>query len=197
MLDGRTDDARPAGVRRSEVRPTEVRPTCIGDPQASILGVRFCRSSDGSTIAYAQHGEGPPLVSRSGGTIGLISWTPEGFIGQMFATMKPYAPPPPPGAQPPPLWGSEDHVRELIGDRVSDVEMTRRTLPVSHFETAEDFREFFKTRYGPTIAVYKANAEDPERCAALDRDLDALAERFGVSDGTMEWEYLLVTATRR
>ena len=35
--------------------------------------------------------------------------------------MKPYAPPPPPGAQPPPLWGDEDHVRELFGDRVTEV----------------------------------------------------------------------------
>src|SRR6185369_4677884 len=50
-------------------------------------------------------------VCRPGGTLGLLSWTPEGFIGQMFATMKPYAPPPPPGAQPPPLWGRADHVR--------------------------------------------------------------------------------------
>ena len=50
-------------------------------------------------------------VLRPGGRIGLLSWTPAGFIGQMFATMKPYAPPPPPGAQPPPLWGDEAHVR--------------------------------------------------------------------------------------
>ena len=53
-------------------------------------------------------------VCRPGGRIGLLSWTPEGFIGQMFATMKPYAPAPPPGVQPPPLWGSEDHVRALL-----------------------------------------------------------------------------------
>jgi SAM-dependent methyltransferase len=136
-------------------------------------------------------------VCRPGGRIGLLSWTPEGFIGQMFATMKPYAPPPPPGAQPPPLWGSEDHVRGLLGDRVTDVETVRGALRVDRFATAEDFREFFKTRYGPTIAVYRANAEDPERCRALDRDLDQLAERFGVGEGTMEWEYLLVTADRR
>ena len=37
-------------------------------------------------------------VCRPGGTIGVLSWTPEGFIGQMFATMKPYAPPPPSAA---------------------------------------------------------------------------------------------------
>jgi SAM-dependent methyltransferase len=135
-------------------------------------------------------------VCRADGRIGLLSWTPEGFIGQMFATMKPYAPPPPAGVQPPPLWGSEDHVRELIGDRVSGLEMTRRSLRVDCFASPTEFREYFKDRYGPTIAVYRANAEDPERCAALDRDLDALAERFCATDGSMEWEYLLVTATR-
>jgi ubiquinone/menaquinone biosynthesis C-methylase UbiE len=136
-------------------------------------------------------------VCRPDGRIGLLSWTPEGFIGQMFATMKPYAPPPPPGAQPPPLWGAESHVTELLGDRVRDLTATRRTLAVDRFATPEDFREFFKTRYGPTIAVYRANAQDPDRVAALDSDLDALAERFGVGQGPMEWEYLLVTAVRR
>ena len=136
-------------------------------------------------------------VCRPGGRIGLVSWTPEGFIGQMFATMKPYAPPPPPGVQPPPLWGSEDHVRALLGDRVEDVVATRRTLSVDRFATAGEFREFFKQRYGPTIAIYRANESDPERCTALDRDLDALAERFGVGGPAFEWEYLLVTARRR
>jgi len=135
-------------------------------------------------------------VCRPDGRIGLLSWTPEGFIGQMFATMKPYAPPPPPGAQPPPLWGSEDHVRELLGDRVRDITATRRTLRVDNFKAPSDFREYFKNVYGPTIAVYRFNADDTDKVADLDRDLDALAERFGANDGPMEWEYLLVTAVR-
>ncbi len=135
-------------------------------------------------------------VCRADGRIGLLSWTPEGFIGQMFATMKPYAPPAPPGAQPPPLWGSEAHVRELLGEGVRDLVATRRMLPVDRFATPADFREYFKARYGPTIAVYRANAENPEKCAALDRELEELAERFGGATGKMEWEYLLVTATR-
>ncbi len=135
-------------------------------------------------------------VCRPGGRIGLISWTPEGFIGQMFATMKPYAPPPPPGAQPPPLWGSEEHVRGLLGDGVTDVQARREVLRVDHFATPAGFREFFKAYYGPTIAVYRANAADPDRCAALDRELDALAERHDLGGGAMEWEYLLLTATR-
>ena len=51
-------------------------------------------------------------VCRPGGTIGLLSWTPEGMLGALFRTMKPFAPPPPPGAQAPPLWGGEDHLRD-------------------------------------------------------------------------------------
>jgi ubiquinone/menaquinone biosynthesis C-methylase UbiE len=135
---------------------------------------------------------------RPGGTIALLSWTPEGFIGQMFATMKPYAPPPPPGAQPAPLWGHVDHVRDLFGDRVEGLTARQQDLVVDQFATPEEFRDFFKTNYGPTIAVYKAIADDADKVAALDRDLVALAERFDRGDGytVLDWEYLLVTAKR-
>ena len=138
-------------------------------------------------------------VCRPGGTIGLISWTPEGFIGQLFATMRPYAPPPPPGASPPPLWGSEEHVRTLLGDRVTDVAAERRVLTVEHFATPEDFREYFKARYGPTIAVYRSLADDADRVAALDRELAELARRAdrGTGSTILDWEYLLLTARKR
>ncbi|MFD1826969.1 class I SAM-dependent methyltransferase [Mumia zhuanghuii] len=135
-------------------------------------------------------------ATKPGGTIGLVSWTPQGFIGQMFATMKPYAPPPPPGAQPPPLWGDGDHVRALFGNRVTDVEATTQTLAVDRFFDGAEFRDFFKATYGPTIAVYKAIADDPEKVAALDGELAALAETFGVRNGAMPWDYLLFTARR-
>ena len=136
-------------------------------------------------------------VTKPGGTIGLISWTPAGFIGQLFATMKPFNPPPPPGAQPPPLWGDEAHVRGLFGDRVTNVHARAEQLPVSRFAGAEEFRDFFKAFYGPTIAAYKNLADDPERTAELDQALVELARRFGFGERAVtEWEYLLFTATR-
>ncbi|NEA89522.1 class I SAM-dependent methyltransferase [Streptomyces sp. SID9913] len=139
-------------------------------------------------------------VCRPGGTIGLVSWTPEGFIGRMLATLKPYAPPPPPGAQPPPLWGDENHVRELLGDRISDVTAERRTVVVDRLASPEEFRDFFKTRYGPVMSVYASLAGDPDRTAALDRDLADLGRRHdrgGEGEGTvLDWEYLLFTARR-
>lgn len=134
-------------------------------------------------------------VTRSGGRIGLLSWTPEGFIGQMFAAMKPYAPPPPPGAQPPPLWGDETHVRSLLGDRVGDIEVRREKLIVDHFAEPSAFRDYFKACYGPTIAVYRNIADTPERVTELDEALVELGKRFTVG-ASMEWEYLLVTATK-
>jgi len=136
-------------------------------------------------------------VCRPGGTIGLINWTPEGFIGQLFATMKPYAPPPPPGAQPPPLWGNEDHVRELLGDRVTDLTAERKSVTVDHFGEPDGFRNYFKANYGPTIATYRFIADDPGRVAELDRAIDDLAGRFDVGGGALEWEYLLLVARKR
>ncbi|MZF87183.1 methyltransferase domain-containing protein [Streptomyces sp. SID5643] len=139
-------------------------------------------------------------VCRPGGTIGLLSWTPQGFIGRMFAAMKPYAPPPPPGAQPPPLWGDEDHVRALLGDRVTDVSAERRTVRIDRFGTPEMFRDYFKERYGPTISVYKNIAGEPDRAAALDGALVDLArdadQGTGSGSTVLEWEYLLFTARR-
>jgi hypothetical protein len=136
-------------------------------------------------------------VCRRGGRIGLLSWTPRGFIGQMFATMKPYAAPPPPGAQPPPLWGDEAHLRDLLGDRVSNLDMRTRTVRVTRFGSPAEFRDYFKSRYGPTIAVYRGLAADAERVASLDDALAALAEEHIDASGAMEWEYLLATAQRR
>jgi len=137
-------------------------------------------------------------VTKPGGRIGLINWTPTGFVGQLFATMKPYAPPPPPGAQPPPLWGDTGHVQALFGDAVTDVRAQVQQLPVTRFAGAEECRDFFKAFYGPAVAVYRNLAGSPERAAELDAALADLATRFGFgSSPVTEWEYLLYTAVKR
>jgi SAM-dependent methyltransferase len=139
-------------------------------------------------------------VCRPGGRIGLLSWTPTGFVGELFRTMKPYAPPPPPGAQPAPLWGDEDHVRALLGDRVTDVVAKRQTLTSDLFASPEAWKDYWKTVYGPTIAVYRYVGDNPQDVAALDADLTALATRYDRGTGSttvMDWEYLLCTARKQ
>jgi ubiquinone/menaquinone biosynthesis C-methylase UbiE len=135
-------------------------------------------------------------VTKPGGRIGLISWTPEGHIGKLWATMKPYAPPPPPGAQPPPLWGQEEHIRALLGDGVTDVVTQRRNLTVNHFPDGAAFRDYFKATYGPTIAVYRNIEGDADRVAELDAAIAQVGDSVLSGSSTMEWEYLLVTARK-
>lgn len=139
-------------------------------------------------------------VCRPGGTIGMLNFTPEGLISDFFDALAPYMPPAPPGALPPPLWGSEDHVRELFGDRVESLEMTRRSY-VERAETPGDYREFFKQTFGPVVATYTSLASEPDRVAALDRDFLEFATRSnsGPPEGPAEYryEYLVVVARRR
>ena len=138
-------------------------------------------------------------VCRPGGTIGLLSWTPEGMLGALFRTMGPFAPPPPPGAQPPPLWGSEDHLHELFGDRVEWQSMRRDVLEITAFEHPRDYGEHFRNRYGPTIAAV-ANARKDGREAELREALDRFCDEWNrgtPDDARFEKEYLLAVGKRR
>ncbi|WP_324276713.1 hypothetical protein [Blastococcus brunescens] len=89
-------------------------------------------------------------------------------------------------------------MRGLLGDAVTDVVARRQTVTVGGFETPETWRDFWKSVYGPTIVAYRNIADDPDRVAALDRDLAALAARYDRGAGTtvMDWEYLLLTGRR-
>ena len=137
-------------------------------------------------------------VCRPGGTLGLLSWTPEGMLGALFKTMGPFAPPPPPGAQPPPLWGSLDHLNELFGDRTKRRVTKREVLEVTAFQHPHDYAEHFKARYGPAITV-RANAEKNGRAEEFDAALDALCDEWnrGTPDqARFEMEYLITVCTR-
>ena len=190
--EGRAAAERSGAVLEWQQADAEALPYDDGefDTVMSCVGVMFAPHHQRSADELVR-------VCRPGGTIGLINWTPDGFIGQMFATMRPFAAPPPPGASPPPLWGDEDHVRELFGDRVTDLRCRRREVRIGRFGNAEAFRDFFKQNYGPTIAIYRNLGFDTDKVVALDADLVELGRRFGADDGTMKWEYLLVTAQRR
>ena len=106
-------------------------------------------------------------VCRPGGTIGLLSWTPEGLVGALFRTMGPFVPAPPPGVQPPPLWQRGASERAVRHSRCDSRSLRRDVLEVTAFEKAREFGEHFKARYGPTIAA-RANAAKTGREAELD-----------------------------
>jgi len=138
-------------------------------------------------------------VCRPGGTIGLASWTPEGMIGALFRAMGQFMPPPPPGAQPPPLWGSEEHLRELFDGKVEFETLRREMLDITAFERPDDYGEHFKGRYGPTIAA-RANAEKEGRAEEFDQAMSDFCEewnRGSAEDARFEKEYLIAIGRKQ
>jgi ubiquinone/menaquinone biosynthesis C-methylase UbiE len=135
-------------------------------------------------------------VCRPGGRIGMINFTPEGLAKEFFGIFERYAPAPPTAARPI-LWGSEDHVRELFGDRVASLELKRRAY-VERAASPGDYLELFRRTFGPMIALRALVADEPSTAAALDRDSLEFATRAnsGTPNGAAEYryEYLLVVA---
>jgi SAM-dependent methyltransferase len=157
----------------------------------SAIGVMFAPHHQQAADELAR-------VCRPGGTIGLLSWAPDGMLGALFKMMGPFAPPPPPGATPPPRWGSEEHVRELFGDRVEWRSLRRDVLEVTQFAKPRAYGEHFKAYYGPTIGV-RANAAKSGRAEAFDAALDAFCDEWNLGtpdQARFEMEYLVAVGTR-
>ena len=134
-------------------------------------------------------------VVKSGGKIGLASWTPEGFIGQVFKTIGRHLPPPP-GARSPALWGTPARIAELFGLHAASI-MTAQRHFVFRYRSPAHWLEVFRNYYGPLLKAFAAL--EPASRAELERDLIALIERFNrARDGSMvaPAEYLEVVVTR-
>lgn len=135
-------------------------------------------------------------VVRPGGRIGLASWTPEGFLGDLFRTIAAHVPPPA-GVKSPMLWGREDHLRELFGASASDIR-TRRALFNFRYRSPAHFVQVFREYYGPTYRAFAALGDAAK--AALETDMLALLERRNVggpSSLVVPGEYLETVITRR
>jgi ubiquinone/menaquinone biosynthesis C-methylase UbiE len=134
-------------------------------------------------------------VVKPGGRIGMGNWTPGGSVGTMFQTISKHAPPPP-GLDSPLRWGTEERVRELFGDRITELRAETR-ISRQPFRSPEHYIEFFRTYFGPTQTAYERAG--PEGEAALTEDLRSfLEEKNTAGDRAMvlEAEYLEVIATR-
>jgi ubiquinone/menaquinone biosynthesis C-methylase UbiE len=158
------------------------------DVAMSIFGAMFAPEHEKAAAELLR-------VCKPGGRIGMANWVPDGFVGEMFMTTAKHAPPPVP-ITPPPLWGTEDHVREMFGDGISDLKMERRTS-VQRFYSADHWLEIFRTYFGPTMLAFERVGEEGE--AALEGDLRKLIERHNRAGDralVLEPEYLQVVATR-
>jgi ubiquinone/menaquinone biosynthesis C-methylase UbiE len=128
-------------------------------------------------------------VCRPAGTIALASFVPDGLAGDFFATLGRHAPPP--EGEPPLLWGTEEHLRALLGGAVAELHCERRRYVERVEGGPQDYAAFFTETFGPLIGLRTMLADDPDRLAALDRDLLAFARRAnaGPPEGPVAYPY--------
>ena len=106
-------------------------------------------------------------VCRPGGTIALASWSPDSFIGELFRTTAQHVPPPA-GLQPPGLWGTEDHVRSLFGDGVTDLRADAAHATRSATARRSTSWTSSATHYGPTHKAFAALDDAGREALAAD-----------------------------
>jgi ubiquinone/menaquinone biosynthesis C-methylase UbiE len=155
------------------------------DAVLSVFGVQFAPRHQ---IVASELGR----VTRPGGRIGLVNWTPEGLIGELFMIMGRYMPAPPSYASPPPLWGSEPYVHGLFARAGIDLEFARGYNPW-RFHSAEEFVSFMETKYGPTLKARERLSKEG-RWQEAREEIRAMAERYNeATDGglLMHAEYMV------
>ncbi len=159
------------------------------DVVLSTLGSMF-------TPDHARTAQEMLRVVRSGGRIGVASWTPEGFIGRLFKIIGAHVPPPA-GVKSPALWGTEAHITELFGAKAASIRCERRIFKF-RYRSAAHFLEVFRDYYGPTHKAFAAL--DANGKQALERDVTALLEQLDIGGGSslvVPSEYLEVVITKR
>jgi SAM-dependent methyltransferase len=164
-------------------------PAASFDGVLSTFGVMFTPDQERAAGELAR-------VCRSGGKIALANWTPGGFIGQVFKIIGSYVPAAP-GTRSPARWGTEEGLRELLGDCLSALETTPRHY-CFRFRSPEHWLDTFRTYYGPLERAFAALDEEGQ--VGLARDLTALLTRLDQGGGSglvVPSEYLEVVAIRR
>jgi ubiquinone/menaquinone biosynthesis C-methylase UbiE len=164
-------------------------PDASFDVVTSVVGIQFAPRHQVTADELVR-------VLRPGGTLALVNWTPAGLVGRMFAVLGRHLPAPPAFASPPPRWGDEEHVTQLLGDRVAGLRFARGLNPF-RFPTSAAFATFMEDNYGPTLtAKAKLGPEGWPACAA---GLQEVYDEFG-SDGprghAIDSEFVVITARR-
>jgi hypothetical protein len=114
----------------------------------------------------------------------------------MFSTIASHLPPPPEGFQPPPLWGNEEHIREIFEGTGMELDLEPTTVlftadsPDAYFEEIE--------RDLPPIVVARSVLDPQGKWDALSADLKKLYEETNESDSGFKapQEYLLTKGTK-
>jgi ubiquinone/menaquinone biosynthesis C-methylase UbiE len=148
-------------------------PDASFDAVLSVYGAMFAPDHEKTFAELAR-------VCRPGGRIGLATWTPDGFIGEMLKVVSTHVPPAP-GVASPLLWGTKAYIGSMFGDTIDGLGCRERTFTF-RFRSADGFVEYFRDYYGPTLKAFEAVGDGG--ADELFSDLVALVRKHaGTSEG--------------
>ena len=156
----------------------------------SMFGVMFAARPDRVLAELAR-------VTRAGGRVALASWTPGGFMGELFAIHAAHVPPP--LDLPDPFrWGDADTVTEWLDDGLWEVRTERRTTSLRYPHTPEGTAELYRAAHGPTVRAFESLDVDGRAALAVALAAHWTRHRRTSAAGTeVAAEFLEVTATRK
>lgn len=196
------DLARNLVERARERAQAEGLPARFEEADAEALPFEDASFDIVASLVGAMFAPRPDLVAQEllrvcspGGTIAMVNWTPQGFIGQMFKAVSKFVAPS--GMPAPVLWGDENAVRERLGEGLSDLSLVGRHYTLSYPFPPSEVVEFFRLYYGPTYQAFASL--DATGSGSLRRELDALwtsHNRAGAGSTTVFAEYLEVIGVR-
>ena len=158
------------------------------DVVLSTFGVPF--ASDQSKAAHELL-----RVCRGGGKIGLANWAPTGANAAENHIFERYFPPAP--GVPRNCWGTEEGLRDLLGERVASLRVKQRSV-VYRFRSVEAYVDTLRASFGPFMQRMAILNADQQK--ALKHDLaEALDEfnRSGDETLVLPFDYLEAVATKR
>jgi SAM-dependent methyltransferase len=136
-------------------------------------------------------------VCRPDGCVAMTTWVNDGFAGELFKLTGAFMPPPPPGVQPPPLWGVEEHVREVFAAAGVSPTLEREVVDFE-FPSTDDAVRRYAEDFGPFVMARGA-LEPQGRWPEFLEMFEGLVRRFNrASDGTakIRSDYFVISVER-
>lgn len=132
-------------------------------------------------------------VCRRGGRLALATWVPDGAVAEFFGVIAKHSDATPPPASPM-AWGDPAQVTALLGDAF-DLKFETGVSHAYH-DDEDDIWDWYAAGFGPVRTLL--DGLDPERRAALKRDVDAYHSHYRAAAGLdVARAYRLIVGTRR
>lgn len=158
------------------------------DVTLSCVGHVFARPPEAAAAELVR-------VTRAGGRLAFVSWTPDSVVAAMAAVLGEYLPPDPDRPEPHFSWGVPGVVEERLSDTVRDLEFVTDTVSMN-VPSPGHLWAGASTQSGPFMVALEG-VDEADRPALREAMVGAIEAFFDEGTNAVRSEYRLARATVR